>query len=90
MSIKAIFFVLLSGFLGFCTAMIIYSFGDTRSDGFSSAASAFGNGLLGGVLGMILGGILAKKLRPSMFRLVFVVLIIVLGVLGLWLFKNYE
>jgi hypothetical protein len=86
MSIKSILFVLLTGLFGFCAAMFLFSLGNTREDGFSSAANAFGNGLIGGVLGMILGGIAAKKLRPTQFRLAFLILIIGLAVLGLLIF----
>lgn len=86
MSIKSIFFALLTGLFGFCLVMFIFSLGNTREDGFSSAADAFGKGLIGGVLGMILGGIVAKKLRPTQFRLTFLVLIICFAILCLLIF----
>ncbi len=90
MSIKSILFVLLAGLFGFCAAMFLFSFGNTREEGFSSAANAFGNGLIGGVLGMILGGIVAKKLRPTQFRLTFLVLIIAFALLCLWFFYRWN
>lgn len=90
MSIKSILFVLLAGLFGFCAAMFISSLGQTQEGGFSSAANAFGNGLIGGVLGMILGGVLAKKLRPTPLRLTSLVLIIGLAVLCLWFFYRWN
>ena len=86
MSIKSILFILLAGLFGFCLAMFISSLGETREEGFSSAANAFGTGLIGGVLGMILGGVIAKKLRPTQFRLTFLVLIIGFALLCLLIF----
>lgn len=86
MTIKSILFVLLIGLFGFCAAMFLSSLGNTREEGFSSATNAFGNGLIGGVLGMILGGIVAKKLRPTQFRLTFLVLIIGLAILLILIF----
>jgi uncharacterized membrane protein YsdA (DUF1294 family) len=86
MSIKSILFILLAGLFGFCLAMFISSLGETREEGFSSAANAFGNGLIGGVLGMILGGITAKKLRPTQFKLTFLVLIIGFAILLILVF----
>ncbi|MDZ4709582.1 MAG: hypothetical protein SH818_14375 [Saprospiraceae bacterium] len=90
MSIKSILFVLFTGLFGFCASMFISSLGNTREEGFSSAATAFGNGLIGAVLGMIIGGIVAKKLRPTQFRLTFLVLIIGFALLLLWFYYRWN